>query len=211
MDLPGERILLSSCKPLNYEALGSENPQTSGGSDVSAGRKSPGLLASSFALMPATGKQASSSSEAPKRTPLSPVVANGSVQQSKGAAPTAPLHQPVAAAALTAQANPFGRSAFRSTLFGFKVRQSPQPTDDKTIDMIVSPCFRSLGDRSGSCCGSARRCSTRRRGARCRCAHRRGLAALVAGAARYAAHGRRRRRVQEHVPSPGAGRRTRPR
>jgi hypothetical protein len=112
MDLPGERILLSSLNPLDYEALGSENPATSqatGGSDSPTGLKSP---------------------EEPKRTPFLPLVANGIVQQSKGAAPTAPHHQPFVATASTASANPFGRSAFRSTLFGFKVREPPQPTKD---------------------------------------------------------------------------------
>jgi hypothetical protein len=109
MDLPGERILLSSLNPLDYEALGSEKNATSqatGGSDAPAGLKSP---------------------EAPKRTPFLPVVTNGIVQQSKGAAPTAPHHQPLGATASTASANPFGRSAFRSTLFGFKVREPLSP------------------------------------------------------------------------------------
>jgi hypothetical protein len=117
MDLPGERILLSSIQPIDYEHMGSENPK------VPQATKSPWLMASSFAHKPASENQLilSSAPAGPKRTPLSPVVANSNVDQPKDA-PAASTTKPLVTTGSTSQSNPFARSSFRSTLLGFKVR-----------------------------------------------------------------------------------------
>lgn len=118
MDLPGERILLSSMQPIDYEHMGSENPKL-----PPQVAKSPGLMASSFASRPAAETQTLSSLApvASKRTPLSPVVANSNVDNSKDAAAVTKT-KPLVATGPSTQTNPFGRSSFRSTLLGFKVR-----------------------------------------------------------------------------------------
>jgi len=117
MDLPGERIILSSMQPIDYEQMGSENPKL-----PPQVAKSPGPMASSFASRPAAEAQVLSSltSGAPKRTPLSPVVANSNVGHSMDAA-EASNTKPLAATGPSTQTNPFARSSFRSTLLGFKV------------------------------------------------------------------------------------------